>query len=287
MQHDPRETGRSAQGGSPTTLTVSIVTYHSPAALLQQTLASLAAATNFARRTSFAGLDVRVSMIDNAGDLPDDVCAPLQPAAIPYEIIRGQGNVGYGCGHNLAIRGSGADYHLVLNPDIDMAPGALAEALGFMERTPDVGLLSPQAVDDGGALQFLCRRYPALIDLFVRGFMPESVRRYFDKRLASYEMRDAINDRDVVFDPPIVSGCFMLFRTELLHRLSGFDPRYFLYFEDYDLSLRTHKLARVAYVPAVRVLHHGGGAARKGWVHIKMFVASAFRFYNRFGWKLL
>ncbi len=61
----------------------------------------------------------------------------------------------------------------------------------------------------------------------------------------------------------------MLFRTEVLKKLGGFDPRYFLYFEDYDLSLRTHEVARVAYVPSVRVLHHGGDAARKGWTHIK------------------
>jgi hypothetical protein len=49
--------------------------------------------------------------------------------------------------------------------------------------------------------------------------------------------------------------------------------------------LRTHNIARVAYVPAVRVLHHGGGAARKGSAHIRMFAASAFKFFVRFGWK--
>lgn len=100
-------------------------------------------------------------------------------------------------------------------------------------------------------------------------------------------MQDRINEFDVVWDPPIVSGCFMLFRTEPLKALKGFDPRYFLYFEDYDLSLRTAKLARIAYVPAVRVIHHGGGASRKGMAHVRMFVASAFKFYNRFGWKWL
>jgi GT2 family glycosyltransferase len=100
-------------------------------------------------------------------------------------------------------------------------------------------------------------------------------------------MRDLINDRDIVWDPPIVSGCFMLFRTSVLKKLAGFDARYFLYFEDYDLSLRTHEVARVAYAPAVRVLHHGGGAARKGSAHIRMFVASAYKFFSRFGWKWL
>lgn len=116
--------------------------------------------------------------------------------------------------------------------------------------------------------------------------MPAGLRAHFCNRLAHYEMRDVINDHDIVWDPPIVSGCFMLFRTEVLKKLGGFDPRYFLYFEDYDLSLRTHDVARVAYVPSVRVIHHGGGASRKGFAHIRMFAASAFKFYNRFGWRL-
>jgi GT2 family glycosyltransferase len=58
-----------------------------------------------------------------------------------------------------------------------------------------------------------------------------------------------------------------------------------LYFEDYDLSLRTHAVARIAYVPSVRIVHHGGGASRKGVKHIGMFAQSAFKFYRRFGWK--
>jgi GT2 family glycosyltransferase len=202
-------------------------------------------------------------------------------------IIEGQGNVGYGRGHNLAIGRTSSRYHLILNPDIELGDDALSHALAFMEAHPEVGLLSPLILEEGGSQQFLCRRFPTVLDLFARGFLPGSLRKQFAKRLARYEMRDVINDHDIVWDPPIVSGCFMLFRTEVLKKLNGFDPRYFLYFEDYDISLRTHEIARVAYVPSVRVLHHGGDAAKKGWTHIKLFIASAFKFFNRFGWKWL
>lgn len=47
-----------------------------------------------------------------------------------------------------------------------------------------------------------------------------------------------------MWDPPIVSGCFMPFRTDVLKSLGGFDPRCFLYFKDYDLSLRTGSVTR-------------------------------------------
>ena len=84
-------------------------------------------------------------------------------------------------------------------------------------------------------------------------------------------MADQLNNHDVLWDPPIVSGCFMLFRTDVLQQLEGFDPRFFLYFEDFDISLRAGRVSRIAYVPQVKVVHHGGHASRKGWRHIWMF----------------
>lgn len=268
-------------------LSVSVVVYRPDIEQLTSTLAGLAAACD-ALRISRPALPVELYLVDNGG-LPDIQAelAELQRHDVSTTIIAGHGNVGYGRGHNLAIERSASQYHLVLNPDIDLARDALCEAIDFFEAHAEAGLITPWIGDEHGDQQFLCRRYPTLIDLFARGFLPAKLRQLFSRRLARYEMRDQINARDVVWDPPIVSGCFMLFRTTVLKQLAGFDTRYFLYFEDYDLSLRAHDLTRVVYAPSVRVLHHGGGAARKGSAHIRMFMASAYKFFNRFGWKWL
>jgi GT2 family glycosyltransferase len=268
-------------------LSVSIVVYRPDIDELRRTLSSLqvAIATARARREHFTA---RLYLVDNGG-MPDLSASieVLRRGDTSCVTLSGHGNVGYGRGHNIAISQAASRYHLVLNPDIDIDSEALARAFNFIDHHPEVGLLAPRVGGEDGRIQYLCRRYPTLLDLFVRGFLPGSLRGLFANRLARYEMRHVINEHDVVWDPPIVSGCFMLFRTDVLKKLNGFDPRYFLYFEDYDLSLRTHDLARVAYVPSMRVIHHGGGAARKGGAHIKMFMASAFRFFNRFGWKWL
>ncbi|WP_321805330.1 glycosyltransferase family 2 protein [Burkholderia sp. BCC1993] len=268
-------------------MSVSVVTYYSDEGMLTQTFLSLIAAVE-RLRASRPGLAVSVCLADNGGDATKLASAgeAFSNVGIDCRVLTGHGNVGYAQGHNLSISMAESDYHLVLNPDIDMVPDALEKGLDFLDAHRDAGLLTPQIGDDGGCIQYLCRRYPALFDLLVRGFLPARIRQWFAGRLSHYEMRDVINDHDIVWDPPIVSGCFMLFRTEVLKKLGGFDPRYFLYFEDYDLSLRTHDVARVAYVPSVRVIHHGGGASRKGFAHIRMFAASAFKFYNRFGWRL-
>ncbi|MGU8083613.1 glycosyltransferase family 2 protein [Burkholderia pyrrocinia] len=266
-------------------LSVSIVVYRPDLEQFAKTLGSLAVACR-QLRASRPDFSVKLYLVDNGG--LGSVLATLDALrtdGIDGEVISGQGNVGYGRGHNLAIERTSSFYHLVLNPDIDIGNDALELGVDFCDAHCNVGLLTPWIGDGEEHQQYLCRRFPTVLDLFVRGFLPARARRFFVDRLAHYEMRDRINDRDIVWNPPIVSGCFMLFRTDVLKKLDGFDPRYFLYFEDYDLSLRTHDVARVAYVPSVRVIHHGGGASRKGFAHIRMFAASAFKFYNRFGWR--
>jgi GT2 family glycosyltransferase len=279
----------SDPGGDAIDLSISIVVFRPDMQLLRRTSISMKEAVERLRaRVSATEPRLELTIVDNEHtEGLDDLGNALREAGIGFSVLRGHGNVGFGRGHDLAISRASSRFHLVLNPDVEFHPDALAAGIAFLEARPDVGLLTPLIVGSDGAQQYLCRRYPALLDLLVRGFLPTRLRACFSRRLVRYEMRDVVNDHDVVWDPPIVSGCFMLFRTDVLKQLGGFDPRYFLYFEDYDLSLRTHDVAHVAYVPSVRIVHHGGGAARKGWMHIKLFAASAFKFYNRFGWKWL
>ncbi|MEO8384587.1 MAG: glycosyltransferase family 2 protein, partial [Betaproteobacteria bacterium] len=79
-------------------------------------------------------------------------------------------------------------------------------------------------------------------------------------------------------DVKIASGCFMLVRRTVLDRVQGFDPAFFLYFEDFDLSYRIASFADIARVADVRIVHAGGGAAAKSVRHVWLFVSSALRF---------
>ncbi len=238
------------------------------------------------RQQMGCGALAQLYLVDNGGtEVPASWSARLAEAGVELVVLRGHGNVGYGRGHNLAIERGDSHFHLVLNPDVISQADTLPVAIDLMMRHPDVGLVVPEVRDSRGETQFLCRRYPSVFDLLLRGFAPRLIRNLFGRRLDRYEMRDAYDAADEVWDPPIVSGCFMFYRSRVLHTLGGFDPRYFLYFEDYDLSLRTAKVARIVYSAKVRIVHFGGGAARKGWLHVKLFAASAIRFYNRFGWR--
>lgn len=210
----------------------------------------------------------------------------LDAADLPatVELLSGQGNVGYGAAHNLAFHQGIGAFHLILNPDVLLEEDALSEGLTFLAAHPEAGLVAPAAWDGDGRRQYLCKRYPTVLDLALRGFAPAWLRRGFRNRLDRYELRDRIGDT-VLWDPPIASGCFMLCRRAALEQLGGFRPEYFLYFEDFDLSLRLAAVARLVYVPAVRVVHLGGHAARKGVRHVGLFLRAAAMFFNRHGWR--
>lgn len=269
-------------------LAVSIVTHAPDMALLRQEMRSLVAAIRRANADGCLG-ETTLYLVDNGpGDkwtlplkemIDQEIAAPLDA-----RLLAGHGNVGYGQGHNLAIARSSADYHLIVNPDVILAEDALSEGLRYLESHGDAALVAPQVRDAQGAIQFLCKRYPSVLDLVLRGFAPGPIRNMFRERLERYEMRDLLKNEPVA-SIQIASGSFMLCRRAALHAVGGFSDAYFLYFEDFDLSLRLGRTARLAYVPGVRIIHHGGYAGGKGPVHWLMFLRSAMIFFRRHGWK--
>ncbi|MEC5385586.1 glycosyltransferase family 2 protein [Uliginosibacterium sp. H3] len=265
-----------------TTLSVGLVTYHPDRAMLRETLASLLAAAGRAKASDDLS-DVTLQLVDNGND-EGLIELARQEGWKRAHLLSGQGNVGFGQGHNLVMEQGMGDLHLILNPDVSLQPDSLSRALQFMQAHPECVLLSPAMQSDGADWHFLCKRPPAVFDLFLRGFAPRWMRSMFKARMARYEMEDQ-GRPGVMWDPPIVSGCFMLCRAEALRQLKGFDPRYFLYFEDFDLSLRAKSFGRLAAVSDVRITHFGGGAARKGWIHVKMFCQSAWVYFGLHGWK--
>lgn len=63
-------------------------------------------------------------------------------------------------------------FPLILNPDLELAPDALVEALAFLRAHPECGLVAPAVRWEDGRVQYLCKRVPAVFDLFLRGFAP-------------------------------------------------------------------------------------------------------------------
>lgn len=273
----------------PVNLSVSIVLYNSDLDLLRRTLSSLRDSARDARDAGYVAR-VAVELVDNASgpsyrealgqelrNWPRDDCFSLSYSPLPD-------NRGFGHGHNSAIARVDSQFHLVLNPDVELQSDALRAGLARLMQGAEIVLACPRVSGRSGEQEFLCKRYPSVLVLLLRGFAPVFAQRLFRRRMASYEMRDACSgDRPV--DVSIASGCFMLLRTAAVQAVGGFDDAFFLYFEDFDLSLRLGRQGRLVFDPAIAIVHHGGYAASKGRHHLRYFIQSGLRFFNRHGWR--
>lgn len=272
-----------------TTLSVSIVHYDTPAPLFDAVLTALA--------RDLAGSEAiacgKIVVIDNGGGLNraalDALFRPLlEETPHGWDLLTGHGNVGFGAGHNLALPETDpAGAHLVLNPDVLIAPGSLDAAVDVLRHHSDAVLVTPRAEDEAGRPHSLCKRYPDVLTLGIRGFAPAWLKRRFARRIARYELQDTVEGASgELRGIPLAGGAFMLCRGQALLDVGGFDPGYFLYFEDFDLSLRLARHGTIVHAPCVEIVHYGGGAGGKGWRHRRAFIASGIRFFRRHGLKL-
>ena len=175
-------------------------------------------------------------------------------------------------------------FHLLLNPDVEFDETALQLALDYLRSAPELAVLAPIAFNAQGNREYLAKDYPSVMVLAVRAFTPEWVKRLSHKALARYEMR-AVESPTLCRPIFLASGCCMWVRRDLLDAAGGFDDAYFLYFEDFDLSLRLSEFGALIEHSGVRITHAGGNASRKGWRHIWWFSRSAVRFFQKWGWR--
>jgi GT2 family glycosyltransferase len=273
----------------PVYLSASVVLYNSSPELLQRTLESLHRSALFARAAGCLSR-MTVEVVDNSSDTRFRLDVGRVIAALPqtdffivnYSCL--SDNRGFGVGHNSVMQTLSSDIHLVLNPDAELAEDALCVGITSLSEDDGIALVSPRVTSVDGRQEFLCKRYPSILALMLRAFAPRFVRRIFRRRLHRYEMRNVCNGEQEA-DVLLATGCFMLIPTAALRAVGGFDDDYFLYFEDFDLSLRLGGQGRLVFNPAMQIVHHGGYAASKGFSHVKYFIKSGITFFNQHGWR--
>ncbi len=193
-------------------------------------------------------------------------------------------NLGYGSGHNIALKENlaTAEYQLVLNPDVAFEPEVLAALYQFMNSHPEVGLVMPKVLHPDGSEQRLCKRLPTPFDLIARRFLGVRSSRWLKDRLDGYELRqlDLSKTREV----PCLSGCFMLMRSSVLEQSGPFDERYFMYMEDVDLCRRIGMVAKTVFYPHVDITHGYAKGSYKNYRELRHHVVSAVRYFSKWGW---
>ncbi len=220
----------------------------------------------------------RLLVVDNSAE---PLAHPLFSHPRVSHVFAGR-NLGFGAGHNLALKQlrQDSDLHLLLNPDIRFGPEVLPALAQCMAAQPDIGALMPRIAYPDGELQRLTKLLPTPVDLILRRFIPSAAVR--DRINRRYELHGLAQDRQS--DVPSLSGCFLLVRTPLLQSLGGFDERYFMYMEDVDLVRRIGDRARTVYEPSVVVTHDYAKGSYRNRKLLGFHLRSALSYFRKWGW---
>ncbi len=191
-------------------------------------------------------------------------------------------NLGYGAAHNIGLRKAmdiGADYHIILNPDIYFESGTIEALFSYMNTQNDVGAVMPLIKYPNGDVQYLCKLQPTPFDLIGRRFLPK---RFTLERNNRYELRHSSYNQ--VMNVPCLSGCFMFLRVNILNDTGLFDDRFFMYCEDFDFYKRIHLKYKTIFFPDVSVVHAHKKESYINKKLLKMHIKSAIKYFNKWGW---
>ena len=219
--------------------------------------------------------DFRLYAVDNgSSDGTPDYIRKTFPGVTVIETGK---NMGFGAGHNYILDRLDSDYHVIINPDVIIRDDVISKMADYLDAHEEAGMLSPKVLFPDGREQVLGKRIPLphyLVASRLRGDKPS-------KLLTEYAMLDCDLSKPVQIQN--ATGCFIFIRTALFRELGGFDKRYFMYFEDCDLTREVNRVSKVLYYPDATVYHEWGRDSKRN-TRLKMIhIQSMLKYYAKWG----
>jgi N-acetylglucosaminyl-diphospho-decaprenol L-rhamnosyltransferase len=264
-----------------TKLAVVIVNYRT-ADLVVQCLESLV--------QELAGIDAKVVIVDNHS--ADDSITAIQRWIANHsdahfvQVIAADTNDGFAAGNNVGMRAVAAEYHLLLNSDTMVRPGAITSLLHTADTYPTAGIVSPRLEWPDAAPQISCFRYLSPISELIGSAQTGPI----TAALKRFDIPLPVSD--CIVHPQWTSFACVLVRQRLIDQIGPMDEGFFMYFEDVEFCRRTHKAGwDIVHNPNARVVHLRGGSSpvKKRVLERKRlpryYYASRTRyFYLAYGW---
>lgn len=211
-------------------ISILIVTYNS-SEYIEDCLQALA-------RTTYKTIEILV--VDNAStDNTVELLKKQQKKiTLPMELFTERENLGYAAGNNLAADHANGKYLFIINPDTTVTPNFLEPLIDKAEADSTISVCQPMV--------YLTKQ-PDIINLSgkITHFLGFDWIRDFEKK----KVRKSGNIASF-------SGSGVLIKKDVFQQLGGFDPHYFMYYEDTDLSWRMRLMGYKLWYEPNSILYH-------------------------------
>lgn len=200
-----------------------------------------------------------VIIVDNNSS--DDSLRRINHTNIKIRFIKNEVNLGFSKACNQGAAHSRSNYLLFLNPDTRLFENSLNLPVSFLHNpsNANIGICGIQLVDENGIVTTSAARFPSLR---VMAGKILGLSKFFPNLFPSHLMTNLEDHKDGEVDQII--GAFFLIRRDLFEMCGGFDERFFVYFEEVDLSLRAKQLGYSSYLlSGTSAFHQGGGCSNQ------------------------
>lgn len=201
-----------------------------------------------------AQIVITLNLSEERPRVPRGIDVPIHWCGNPYP-------KGFGANHNAAFRYCNTEYFAVVNPDIRFHNDPFAPLLEHAGK--EFGLVAPRVLDVQGRIADAARGLITPLEIVARRIQPRAPLRY----------------------PAWMAGMFLVFRAEAYRGVSGFDERFHLYCEDFDICARVRLLGwPISLCDNARVIHDARRASHDSPQHLFWHLCSLLRMWTTRAW---
>jgi GT2 family glycosyltransferase len=228
----------------------------------------------------FTTLPFEIILVDNASK--DRSIEQFQQFFPQLRLILNKENIGFGSANNLGISKAEGKYFFLLNSDTLLTSDAVGRFFSYMEQqsNKEVACCGGNLIKADGSDQISYGNFPSLAEAFsALGFL-KFYQKYYLRRLSS----GVINYSDEIRAVDYICGADMFIRRSAFSDVGGFDPEFFLYFEEVELAVRLQRLNyQLVIIPDVKIIHHESASVARSSSGIQktIYLAQSRRLYFR------
>jgi GT2 family glycosyltransferase len=226
-----------------------IIVSYNVRALLKQCLESVF------EKTKDVGFEVIV--VDNASH---DGSPQMVREEFPSVTLLESENKGFGHANNVGAKHAKGKYLFLLNPDTIVLNNAVKILAGFLDNTPEAGICGGNLFDAGKKPALSYQMFlPSMVwelDIFFSGILGK----------LRYGKNASFNHTQQPRKVGYITGADLMIRHDLFRHLNGFDPDFFVYYEETELTFRVKKAGYGVYsVPQAAIIHLEGQTFSGNW----------------------
>jgi GT2 family glycosyltransferase len=227
--------------------------------------------------------DIEFEVIVSDNGSTDGSIEYIRRAYPSAHVLENGANLGFARGNNVGIAKSTGCYVLILNPDTIIHGRALEKLVAYADTHPEAGAFGCRVLNRDGTLQHSARPFPTIRRNWIAAMYLRPLAHLSDHLISDiYTGWNGLSERAIDWQ----SGCCVLFRTDVLKKLNGFDGQFFYHYEEVDLCRRVWNAGyTIHYTPDAVITHLGGQSVGRFPLRFELEKCrSRYRyFYKHFG----